>query len=173
MKSRDPVLLLIVIDTSELRWYAAGVGLDGTVYPLLASEPGNLEPYRQAIGDEQLSFLRHRLSGILQQASDRLWSRNLKPCRIVTVLDGEFSDTDTSLARRLAEHMHQWLWDPPADFYLHPNWQRVQSVADLQCLAGGLDPQYESAFLEALPLLAAAIRQAEKWEVVHNKRRSH
>ena len=46
MKSeKAPVLLTVLVETSLLRWYVAGIELDGAAMPLIVSAPGNLSPY--------------------------------------------------------------------------------------------------------------------------------
>ena len=81
MTDKEPVLLTVLIDTSRLRWYVAGIRLDGEPLPLLRSEAGNLSPYLGIPFDDQVSFLRHRLSGVLQRGCDRLWGRQINPAR--------------------------------------------------------------------------------------------
>jgi len=61
MTAKEPVLLTVLIETASLRWYVAGIGLEGEPLPLLKSEAGNLSPYLGLPFDEQVSFLRHRL----------------------------------------------------------------------------------------------------------------
>ena len=100
MTDKEPVLLTVLIETSRLRWYVAGIGLDGEPLPLLRSEAGNLSPYLGIPFDDQVSFLRHRLSGVLQRGCDRLWGRQKKPCQIVFVADGPFVQADAELTAR-------------------------------------------------------------------------
>jgi hypothetical protein len=60
MTTKEPVLLTVLIETANLRWYVAGIGLNGEPLPLLRSEVGNLSPYLGVPLDEQVNFLRHR-----------------------------------------------------------------------------------------------------------------
>src|SRR6266849_810917 len=109
MAAKEPVLLTVLIETAKFRWYVGGIGLDGAATPLFCSEPGNLKPYVGVPFDEQVNFLRHRLSGVLQRGCDRLWGRQLKPCQIVFVADGSFVEADSKLTRRVAEHFVAWM----------------------------------------------------------------
>jgi hypothetical protein len=128
MTDKEPALLTVLIETAALRWYVAGIDLTGRPSPLLVSEPGNLSPYLGVPFDEQVNFLRHRLSGVLQRGCDRLWSRQQKPCQIVFVADGLFVEADAALTPRVAEHFVEWLTSPPVVF--------SGSSQPLRCAAG-------------------------------------
>ena len=117
MTAKEPVLLTVLIETASLRWYVAGISLAGEALPLLKSEAGNLSPYLGVPFDEQVSFLRHRLSGVLQRGCDRLWGRQKKPCQIVFVADGPFVQASAELTARVAEHFVEWMTRPPVVFF--------------------------------------------------------
>jgi len=117
MTDKEPMLLTVLIETSCLRWYVAGIDLAGKPLPLLRSETGNLNPYLSLPFDDQVSFLRHRLSGVLQRGCDRLWGRQMKPCQIVFVADGPFVQADAELTARVAEHFVEWMTRPPVVFF--------------------------------------------------------
>jgi len=40
MSAKEPVLLIVLIETASLRWYVAGIGLTGEATPLLTCEAG-------------------------------------------------------------------------------------------------------------------------------------
>src|SRR5271154_150870 len=106
MQSKSPVALIVLVEKPRLRWFAAGLSLEcGEVIPLLRSEEGDLAPYREGDVEQQLTFLRHRLCGVLQRASDRLWARELKPCQFVVLFPQRLDDGD--LTQRLADHFVQ------------------------------------------------------------------
>src|SRR5580704_9209886 len=118
MPPKEPVLLTILIETGRLRWYVAGIALDGAATPLICSEPGNLSPYVGVPLDEQVNFLRHRFAGVLQRGCDRLWGRQQKPCQIIFVADGPFIEADPELARHVAEHFVAWMSNPPVAWFV-------------------------------------------------------
>src|ERR1700722_19301742 len=87
MEPKSPALLLVLVETAQLRWYVASIGLDGQTAPLLCSEVGDLARYREVDFEEQVSFLRHRFCGFLQRGCDRLWARMQKACKFVFVFE--------------------------------------------------------------------------------------
>src|SRR5262249_30843352 len=136
MPAKDPVLLVVLIETGQLRWYVAGIGLDGEAMPLLFSEAGNLQPYVGIAFDEQVSFLRHRLSGVLQRGCDRIWARQKKPCQIVFVTDAEFLQAETALTHAVAEHFVVWMTNPPVTFFVSRTGFESQEPSRLDLIAG-------------------------------------
>ena len=169
MPSKEPVLLVVLIDTAELRWYVACVGLDGTPAPLICSEPGNLDGYVGESFDEQVSFLRHRLSGVLQRGCDRLWAREKKPCRIVFLTDGPFPQAPPALTERVAAHFVEWMANPPVVFLSRTGDFSHREALPLRRLAGEWDPAHETVFDASVGELLALPSQSEGWEVVPNK----
>ena len=89
--AKTPVILAVFLETKKFRWFASVIDLQGACTPLIRSAEGNLATYLELPFDEQVSFLRHRLSGVLQRTFDRIWKREQKPCSIVFVADGYFS----------------------------------------------------------------------------------
>lgn len=162
MPGKTPVLLTVFIETQAWRWYVAGIELSGEVLPLLCSEPGNLDAYRGLTFDEQVSFLRHRLSGVLQRGCDRLWGRDRKPCQIVFLTDGPFADAAPELASAVGQHMAEWMTRPPVAFYEISDGDEQQ----LECLAGTLEPEYLSAWRSGAKALVAATDEPTHWELV-------
>lgn len=117
METREPVLLLVVVEAGRLRWFAAELALDGTLTPLLRSEPGDLASYRGLPFDEQVSFLRHRFCGVLQRGCHRLWARDRKARAFVFLFEGQFSEARGDLPLAVAEHLRDWMHNPPAFAY--------------------------------------------------------
>jgi hypothetical protein len=162
--SKTPVLLTVLVETYKFRWYVAGVSLDGVAFPLLCSETGNLTPYLGVPVDEQISFLRHRFSGVLQRGCDRLWGRQMKPCQIVVIADGPFAQADTQLFRNVGEHFVAWMTKPPVvAFTSRHGFQPLEPVR-LDLVAGAIDPVFYQALVDGLPQLFAATAQLELWE---------
>jgi hypothetical protein len=170
MTAKEPVLLTVLIETAELRWYAAGIGLAGEPLPLLRSEAGNLRPYVGVAFDEQVSFLRHRLSGVLQRGCDRLWGRQKKPCQIVFVADGPFTEAPPELTPRVAEHFVEWMTNPPVAFFTRdPRFGGREQLA-LSRVAGELAGPYAEPLHAGLAALLGILGQADAWELAPPKR---
>ena len=139
METKDPVLLVVLVETSRLRWFVAAVGLDGEVMPLVCSEEGNLAPYLDLAFDDQVAFLRHRLCGVLQRGCDRLWPRLKKPCQIAFVLESPLAEGPEGLTRRVAEHMVDWMAKPPLAFFLSADGLAHGKASRLVELAGTME----------------------------------
>jgi hypothetical protein len=170
MASKEPVLLTVLIETGQFRWYVAGVALDGGVAPLICSEAGNLLPYRGVPLDEQVNFLRHRLSGVLQRGCDRVWGRQQKPCQIVFVADGPFVDAAPELARGVGEHFVAWMANPPVVYFESRGGFLSELSPTLVPIAGDANPVHHRALEIGLPRLFAALQQVEAWELIPPKK---
>lgn len=162
---KTPVLLTVLIETGKFRWYVAGVGLDGIAFPLVCSEEGNLTPYLGVSPDEQLSFLRHRLSGVLQRGCDRLWGRQMKPCQIVFIADGSLAQASPDLFRNVGEHFVAWMAKPPIAAFTSRQGFLASEPVTLDLVAGAIDPAYYQALVAGLPRLFTATQQREVWEI--------
>jgi len=169
MTDKQPVLLTVLIETSHLRWYVAGIDLRGEALPLLRSDAGNLSPYVGVPFDDQVSFLRHRLSGVLQRGCDRLWGRQMKPCQIVFVADGPFVQADAELTPRVAEHFVEWMTRPPVVYLTAADGFATPNPPVLNQVAGELDVDLRRALETGLPLLGAMLNQPDAWERVPTK----
>jgi len=167
--AKEPVLLIVLIETRELRWFVAGVTLEGDSIPLMCSEPADLDAYIGAPFDEQVSFLRHRLSGVLQRGCDRIWGRQMKPCQIVFLADGPFQQAGPELAGRVGEHFVEWMASPPVVFFTTDGSFAPNAIPSLNQLAGDLQPSYREALLAGLQDLFAAMSRADQWELAPNK----
>ena len=42
METKHPTLLIVLVQTEKLRWFVAGLGLDGLLVPLICSDVGDL-----------------------------------------------------------------------------------------------------------------------------------
>ncbi|NUQ65751.1 MAG: hypothetical protein HUU20_25055 [Pirellulales bacterium] len=169
MNAKEPVLLTVLIETAELRWYVAGISLTGEAAPLVRSESGNLKPYVGAEFDEQVSFLRHRLSGVLQRGCDRLWGRRKKPCHIVFVADGPFAQAPPELTRRVAEHFVDWMTSPPVVFFTSRHAFRDGGPLPLEQVAGRIDEAYRAPLASGLAVLVGALGDSNAWETAPPK----
>jgi hypothetical protein len=159
MEPKTPTLLLILVETAQLRWFAAGIGLDGTTSPLICSEAGDLEKYRGLDFDDQVSFLRHRFCGVLQRGCDRLWARNLKACQFVFVFEERLPEPTGKLTQTLAGHFAEWLLKPPVAVFAPDGTQ-------LEKLAGTIDGPLEALFKAHLSELLVAQGNPSVWELV-------
>lgn len=169
METKEPVVLVVLVETAKLRWFVAGIDLKGNDIPLLRSEEGNLSPYLEAEGEEQVAFLRHRFSGVLQRGSDRLWGQKRKPCLIAFILDDMFIQAPPELTQRVAEHMVQWLWNPPVVFF---NWKggfTANEMKNLVRLAGDENTSLDEILASGLPKLSEAMHHLDGWELAAGK----
>jgi hypothetical protein len=163
-REKEPVLLTVLIDTAGLQWHVAGVELDGKPLPLIRSEPDNLRPYVGAALDEQVSFLRHRLSGVLQRGCDRLWARHKKPCQIVFLADGPFRHAPPELTQQVAAHFVEWMVSPPVAYFLCRDGFAADRPPSLEHVAGEMAPGRQAALETGLPQLFAGLTQPALWE---------
>jgi hypothetical protein len=115
--------------------------------------------------DEQVSFLRHRLSSVLQRGCDRLWGRQEKPCQIVFVADGPFLEAPPDLTRRVAEHFVEWMTRPPVVYFTSADGFEKTSELSLQHVAGEMEGPYREALDSGLPLLVAQLEHPQAWNV--------
>lgn len=166
MAEKEPVLLTILIETSRLRWLAAGIGLNNQIAPLLVSHDDDLASYRNMEFDEQASFLRHRFCGVLQRASDRLWGQKKKACQFVFVIDGPFPDAPPELTVRIAEHLVQWMANPPVVFFRRGKNMSDLTNANLSTIAGEINDDWLAILTTAIPELLKTTQQTESWELV-------
>ncbi len=169
MTDKQPMLLTVLIETSQLRWYVAGIDLRGEALPLLRSDVGNLSPYVGIPFDDQVSFLRHRLSGVLQRGCDRLWGRQMKPCQIVFVADGPFVQAEPELTPRVAEHFVEWMTRPPVVYFTAPGGFAAAGPPVLNQVAGEPDVDLRRALEIGLPALGNVLNEPDAWERVPTK----
>jgi len=166
MNQKTPALLTILIDTPRMRWLAGGIGFDQQVFPLLASQDNDLAGYRDVEFDEQASFLRHRFCGALQRGCDRLWGLHMKACQFVFLTDRRFPHAPPELTDRIADHLVQWMTNPPVAFFVAGAGSFAARPIEVKLLAGQISPEYLEALTRGLPSLLDAADQADQWEEV-------
>lgn len=166
MSQKEPVLLLVLVQTSRMRWLVAGIDFQNQAFPLLVSTDNDLAPYQTLSFDEQASFLRHRFCGVLQRGCDRLWGRQKKACKFVFLTDAQFPNAAREeLTQRVADHLVEWMAKPSVAF--------LNSQADFDslplnpvCIAGQLSTEQQTALQAALPAVYQALHTPEVWEQV-------
>jgi hypothetical protein len=160
MDAKTPVLLVVVVQTSRLRWFVATIDPDGRAAPVLRSEVGDLEKYRALDFDEQVAFLRHRFCGVLQRGCDRLWARGQKARQFAFVFEEPLPEPTGRLTDAVAEHFVQWLLNPPVAIYTgSPGSPQIDLVA------GTIDAPLEELLRSRLGDLLAARDDLAAWEL--------
>jgi hypothetical protein len=165
MNSKEPVLLLVLVETARLRWFVAAIDRNGQSVPLLRSEVGDLETYVGLDFDEQLAFLRHRFCGALQRGCDRIWARGNKASQFIFVFEGLLPEPTGKLTRVLAEHLAEWMLNPPVVVFCSSD----GSPPRLEKLAGQLDSPSATLLLANLGPLLSAQERPEAWELSKKK----
>jgi hypothetical protein len=168
MATKVPVVLVVLVEGARLRWLVAAVDLDGTVAPLVRSEDGDLATYQGLDFDEQLSFLRHRLCGVVQRGCDRLWPVGKKAGQFVVVFEGPLPAAPAELIPRVADHFVEWMLNPPVAVFTGEGIGGT-GTPRLSRLAGTLEGPAESALEAGLAALSAAAADPGAWEVSHHK----
>ncbi len=163
MATKEPTVLVVLVESAPLRWSLAAIGHDGAVTPLVRSENGDLAAYQGVGFDDQVSFLRHRLCGVLQRGCDRLWPVGKKACQFVILFDRDLPGTTEELTRRVAEHFAEWMLNPPAVAYT------MAGGSELRRLAGTIDGALGEVVLAAVAPLLGLAADARAWEVSHRK----
>ncbi|KAA5543140.1 hypothetical protein FYK55_12720 [Roseiconus nitratireducens] len=162
-------LLLVFIETQRQRWFVAAIKLSGELVPLLRSEEGNLEDYLSSEFEEQVTFLRHRLAGVLQRGCDRLWGRAIKPTQFVLVADQDFDPQTPELTSAVAEHFVEWMINPPVVFLKEDAVGAADDSVQFDRVAGEIDAQDQEILKAAFSQLADSIVNESLWELVPNK----
>lgn len=166
MEPKASAILLVLVESAQLRWFAAALGLDGHLTPLFCSEVDDLAKYRDLAFDEQVAFLRHRFCGVLQRGCDRLWARNLKARQFVFLFEGLLAEPTGALTRAIAQHFAQWLLNPPVAVFAGVQGLLPRERPQLESLAGGLDPPLEELFYGRLEELLTVREDLNAWEHV-------
>ena len=167
--TKEPVLLTVLIQTAKRRWYVAGITLDGRAVPLMCSEAGNLDLPVGGVLDDEVSFLRHRLSGVLQRGCDRLWGRQMKPRQIIFVVDDDFESSNTELTQQVADHFVEWMASPSVAFFACENGWSRSIGPNLNRIAGEMDQADQEVLAAGLPQLITAFDDRELWEIAPTK----
>jgi hypothetical protein len=163
MDSKTPVLLVVLVQASRLRWFVGAIDLDGQATPLLRSEVDDLEKYRELDFDGQVSFLRHRFCGVLQRGCDRLWGREQKARQFAFVFDEPLSEPTGQLIPAVADHFVQWMLNPPVVVYTGA------AGSSLAKVAGAIDASLEELVRSHLGALLAARDDMAAWELAAKK----
>ncbi len=163
METKTPTILIVLVESARLRWYVAALGLDGQLVPLICSDEDDLSPYRGLEWIEQVAFLRHRFCGVLQRGCYRLWEQQKKAYQFVFIFEGLLSENQGQLTQRIAEHMVEWMLNPP-----------VAVLAELEpgrldCLAGQMEAAQQALLFGQLPQLDALRADSGSWEMVRQK----
>ncbi len=170
MADREPALLVLLIETAALSWHVAGIGPDNHVFPLLRSSDGNLDEYRDLEPDEQLSFLRHRIAGVLQRGCDRLYPKGMKVSHFLLIADGFYPNASEEITPALAAHFVEWMINPPVTYLLlHSEFTQASSASPLDVLetiAGDLPVAMAATLQESWPEMIDLLGQPEHWELI-------
>jgi hypothetical protein len=170
VEQKTAVMLLVLIETARLRWFVASLGLDGRSIPLLRSEVGDLERYRGLDFDEQVSFLRHRLCGVLQRGCDRIWARNSRACQFAIVFEGLLPESTERLTQVVAEHFTEWLLNPPVAVFNSHGGSGPGEIPRLERLAGQINQPLEQILLARLGEVQAVREDPGVWELAPKKK---
>ncbi len=169
MTDKEPVLLTVLIESVTRRWSVAGITADGRGVPLMCTEPGDFDAVVGQTLDEQASYLRHRLSGVLQRGCDRLWGRQMKPKQIVFVADEALKQSHPNLTQRVADHFVEWMTSPPVAFFVTDLQRSDDDTPTLDPIAGELDQAAQDNLTTALPTLIQTLQDREAWEFAASK----
>ncbi|HKI35609.1 MAG TPA: hypothetical protein VKA46_27380 [Gemmataceae bacterium] len=164
MDSKTPVVLVVLVQTSRLRWFVAAIDLDGQAVPLLRSEAGDLEKYRGLDFEGQVTFLRHRFCGVLQRGCDCLWSRGQKARQFAFVFEEPLPSPTGQLTEAVAEHFVEWMLNPPVVVYAG-----AVGSPGLNRVAGAIDGALEELLRSRLGTLLAARDDLGAWELAPGK----
>ncbi|MBI1247892.1 hypothetical protein GC197_08575 [bacterium] len=168
MPDKQPVLLTVLLECHQLRWYAASIDQAGVLTPLLCSPQHDLAGYIGQPFDDQASYLRHRLAGVLQRGCDRLWGKMMKPRQVVFVADSQFPEADPSLTQRVADHFYQWMTSPPIVFYMIAPGSPTCNPK-LMPVVGDLLEGWQTPLDEGFPKMITKCSQSDPWELVLSK----
>lgn len=171
--NKTPTLLVVVVLSDKQQWFVAGISLvDGILDCLVRSEPANLDAYVGADPDEQLSFLRHRLSGAMQRGVDRLWGKAAKATRVILIADQALPKSAPDLLPKLAQHLEVWMTRPPISFFCGRGKEQIECFSELRCLVGQLTPAEQVCLEKQLPALKQKLAVPMDWEVIAKPRDS-
>lgn len=169
---KQPVLLVVALQPEKLRWFVVAISHAGELTPLFRSEDGNLQPYVDAEPDQQVTFLRHRLAGVLQRGCDRLWPRQQKADQIVFLSDRHFEDDNPALTRRVADHFATWMLNPPVAFFMTTaSWSDPHCRLDTH-VGGTIAAEQQATLQEAFTALHAAVNDPDSWEVAPSRKQT-
>jgi hypothetical protein len=160
MKEKELVILAAQFDLVACRWSIASIDAAGEIDPLVQSAANDLAFYRQGTFDEQTSFLRHRIAGVLQKGSDRLWGRARKAELFAIEFSPTGVATDSELIARVAEHFCMWMVKPPVICL------QVDTDNTLSILAANIESPDQQRICSGLTAMRPLTAQPGLWEIV-------
>ncbi len=170
MPDKAPTILIVLVETEKLRWFVAGLGLDGLLAPLICSDEDDLGPYRGLDFDGQVTFLRHRFCGVLQRGCNRLWDQQKKACQFLFLFEGLMPAPEAAepelLTEKIADHMVEWMLNPPvAVLTCVPG----AGPEGLERMAGELDHSHEALLRVHFESLRQVRTIPAVWDQVRHK----
>lgn len=159
MTQKEPVTLAAHLNLCDGTWSVASVNRSFEIAPLIQSQPHDLDPWRIGSFDEQVTFLRHRIAGLLQRGSDRLWGRQQK-AQLFTI-DYWYEENEASLAvvTSVAQHFCTWMLKPPVICV------RLSADGALDCIATNTSYEDLSDIASALQEIRIQAAQPDLWEL--------
>ncbi len=159
MTEKEPVTLVAHLDLSSEFWSVASVNSSFDVAPIIQSQPSDLEPWGDGTLDEQLSFLRHRIAGILQRGTDRLWGRQQKAQLFVVGFRCDDNPATREVVAKVSEHFCTWMLKPPIICLC------VQGDGTLECIASNTASDEYGSFAAVLQEIRTLANESELWEL--------
>ncbi len=166
MSERQPVLLVVLVETQLFRWQVAALQADTAAVPLLRSEMLDLDQYRELDFDAQVSYLRHRIAGILQRGCDRLYAREMKAHHFILVADGPCVGAADGVTKRFAENLVDWMMNPPLTYLIAPAGFILSKSDDFEIVAGELSSSNNALLRRELLGLMTMTSDADQWETI-------
>jgi hypothetical protein len=156
---KEPVTLAAHLNLFNGTWSVASVNRSFEIAPLVQSHPHDLDPWCTGPFDNQVTFLRHRIAGLLQRGSDRLWGRQQK-AQLFTI-DYFFEEDEASLEviTSVAHHFCTWMLKPPVVCL------RLDADGALNCIASNTSHDEFSDIASALQEIRTQADQPGLWEL--------
>lgn len=159
MTEMEPVTLVAHLDLPNESWSVASVNSSFDVAPIIQSQPNDLAPWSDGTLDEQLSFLRHRIAGILQRGADRLWGRQQKAQMFVVDFRCDDNLATREVVAKVSEHFCTWMLKPPVICL------SIQQDGTLDCIASNTSSDEFGSFAAVLQEIRTLANQTEHWEL--------
>jgi len=156
---KEPVTLAAHLNLSAGSWSVASVNGSFEIAPLVQSQPHDLATWQQGSFDEQVSFLRHRIAGLLQRGSDRLWGRQQKAQLFMIDFWYEKDDASNEVITSVAQHFCTWMLKPPVICV------RLRTDGVLGCIASNTSYDQLNDIAASLQTIRTLARQPELWEL--------
>lgn len=171
MSEREPAILVVLIDTHLLRWHVGCITSKNVAMPLMRSENGNLDEYRGLKLDEQVSFLRHRLAGVLQRGCDRLCGKQMKASCFLVIANGRYPYAGEELSQQVAKHFVEWMLNPPITFLQAPQGFRQIQKVPLEVVAGEFSRSLQESLESGLLEFIGWLEEPDRWELIVRPKR--